>query len=192
MELPMITYMYCNETKQTDFRIKSDILDADDESKVQSVQVDEEVMELESEEEVDSMLLEEKSCKQVNDEDALLYISITNPEVAESVMTASSVMQLQPQPQVVTQLQTEMLPPQGLPMHQVIQASTMDASQYLSSVENQAQSEEIPIAQDEQNMYGEAFISQYMDAESAKKKEEEQTAVTPIHTVVETPQELGD
>uniref|UniRef100_A0A915KGH0 Uncharacterized protein n=1 Tax=Romanomermis culicivorax TaxID=13658 RepID=A0A915KGH0_ROMCU len=30
-----------------------------------------------------------------------------------------------------------------------------------------------------------------MDAEHAKKKEEEQTAGTPIHTVVETPQELA-
>uniref|UniRef100_A0A915K1L9 Uncharacterized protein n=1 Tax=Romanomermis culicivorax TaxID=13658 RepID=A0A915K1L9_ROMCU len=59
---------------------KSDILDADDVSKVQSVQVDEDVMELESEEEADSALLEEESYKQVDDKDALLYISITDPE----------------------------------------------------------------------------------------------------------------
>uniref|UniRef100_A0A915IFW0 Uncharacterized protein n=1 Tax=Romanomermis culicivorax TaxID=13658 RepID=A0A915IFW0_ROMCU len=84
-----------------------------------------------------------------------------------------------------------MLPPPGLPTPQVIQASTMDASQYLSTVESQAHSEEIPIAQDEQNMYGQAYISQYMDAKGAKKKEQDQTAGTPIHTVVETPQELA-
>uniref|UniRef100_A0A915K8C3 Uncharacterized protein n=1 Tax=Romanomermis culicivorax TaxID=13658 RepID=A0A915K8C3_ROMCU len=59
--------------------------------------------------------------------------------------------QLQSQPQVVMQLQTEMMPPPGLPVPQVIQASTIDASQYLSSIENQAQLEEIMIAQDEQN-----------------------------------------
>uniref|UniRef100_A0A915IR59 Uncharacterized protein n=1 Tax=Romanomermis culicivorax TaxID=13658 RepID=A0A915IR59_ROMCU len=82
-----------------------------------------------------------------------------------------------------------MLPP-GLPVQQVIQASTMDGSQYLSSIENQAQLEEIPIAQDEQNVYEEAYISQYMDAVGAKK-EEAQTTVAPIHTVVETPQELA-
>uniref|UniRef100_A0A915KNW8 Uncharacterized protein n=1 Tax=Romanomermis culicivorax TaxID=13658 RepID=A0A915KNW8_ROMCU len=67
----------------------------------------------------------------------------------------------------------------------------MDASQYLSSTESQAQSEEIRIAQDEQNVYDQAYISQYMDAEGPKKKDEDQTAWTPIHTVVETPQELG-
>uniref|UniRef100_A0A915JR53 Uncharacterized protein n=1 Tax=Romanomermis culicivorax TaxID=13658 RepID=A0A915JR53_ROMCU len=101
-------------------------------------------------------------------------------------------MQLRPQPQVVMQLQTEMLPPLlCLPIPQVIQASTMDASQYLSSVENQAQLEEIWIAQDEQNMYDKAYISHYMDAQAAKKKEEEQTAGTPIHTAMETPQELA-
>uniref|UniRef100_A0A915J799 Uncharacterized protein n=1 Tax=Romanomermis culicivorax TaxID=13658 RepID=A0A915J799_ROMCU len=79
----------------------------------------------------------------------------------------------------------------GLPMGQVIQASTMDASQYLSSVECQAQSDEILIAKDEQNVYDQVYIGQYMDAEGAKKKEEDQTAGTPIHTVVETPQELA-
>uniref|UniRef100_A0A915JQK9 Uncharacterized protein n=1 Tax=Romanomermis culicivorax TaxID=13658 RepID=A0A915JQK9_ROMCU len=82
-------------------------------------------------------------------------------------------------------------PPPGLPMPQVIQASTMNASQYLSSKENQAQSEEIPIAQDEQNMFDQAYISQYMDVKGAKEKEEDQTAGTPIHTMVETPQELA-
>uniref|UniRef100_A0A915IZ80 Uncharacterized protein n=1 Tax=Romanomermis culicivorax TaxID=13658 RepID=A0A915IZ80_ROMCU len=66
----------------------------------------------------------------------------------------------------------------------------MDASQYLSRVESQAQSEEIPIAWDEQNVYDQAYISQYMDAKGVKNKEEYQTAGTPIHTVVETPQEL--
>uniref|UniRef100_A0A915KBU3 Uncharacterized protein n=1 Tax=Romanomermis culicivorax TaxID=13658 RepID=A0A915KBU3_ROMCU len=47
-------------------------------------------------------------------------------------------------------------PPPGLPRPQVIQTS-MDASQYLSSVESQAQSEEIPIAQDEQNACNHLF-----------------------------------
>uniref|UniRef100_A0A915JM90 Uncharacterized protein n=1 Tax=Romanomermis culicivorax TaxID=13658 RepID=A0A915JM90_ROMCU len=107
-------------------------------------------------------------------------------------MTASSVTQLQSQPQLVTQLQTEMLPPPlGLPTPQVIQASTMDASQYLSGVESQAQSEEIPIAQDEQNVYDQVYFSQNMDAEGTKKKEKDQTAGTSIHTVVETRQELA-
>uniref|UniRef100_A0A915KYF1 Uncharacterized protein n=1 Tax=Romanomermis culicivorax TaxID=13658 RepID=A0A915KYF1_ROMCU len=66
----------------------------------------------------------------------------------------------------------------------------MDGSQYLSSVENQAQLEEILIAHDEQNMYDKAYISQYIDAEGVKKKGEEQTAGTAIYTMVETPQEL--
>uniref|UniRef100_A0A915L135 Uncharacterized protein n=1 Tax=Romanomermis culicivorax TaxID=13658 RepID=A0A915L135_ROMCU len=44
-ELPMVTYTYGNETKQSDFKTKSDILDADDEPKVWSVQVEEDVME---------------------------------------------------------------------------------------------------------------------------------------------------
>uniref|UniRef100_A0A915ISE7 Uncharacterized protein n=1 Tax=Romanomermis culicivorax TaxID=13658 RepID=A0A915ISE7_ROMCU len=83
-----------------------------------------------------------------------------------------------------------MMTPPGLPMPRAIQASTMDASQYLSRVENQAQLEEILITQDEQNVYDKAYISQYMDAKGAKK-EEEQTAGTPVHTVVETPQELA-
>uniref|UniRef100_A0A915JNA3 Uncharacterized protein n=1 Tax=Romanomermis culicivorax TaxID=13658 RepID=A0A915JNA3_ROMCU len=73
-------------------------------------------------------------------------------------------------------------PPPGLPMPQVIQTS-MDVSQYLSSIESQAQWEEILIAQDEQNVYDQAYISQYMDVDGAKKKEEEQTAGTPSHTV---------
>uniref|UniRef100_A0A915I3X3 Uncharacterized protein n=1 Tax=Romanomermis culicivorax TaxID=13658 RepID=A0A915I3X3_ROMCU len=103
----------------------------------------------------------------------------------------SSITQLQPQPQVVMQLQTEMLPsPPGLPRPQVIQTS-MHASQYLSSVESQAQSEEIWIAQDEQKVYEQAYISEYMDAEGVEKKEEEQTAGTHSHTVVETPQDLA-
>uniref|UniRef100_A0A915JTU4 Uncharacterized protein n=1 Tax=Romanomermis culicivorax TaxID=13658 RepID=A0A915JTU4_ROMCU len=154
-------------------------------------QVDEDVTELENEEQVDSALLGEESCKQVDDEDAL-YFFIADTEVAKSAMTASYVTQLQPQPQVVRQLQTEMLPlPLGLPTPQVIQASTMNASQYLSSVESQPQLEEISIAQDEQNVYEEAHISQYMDAESGKKENKDQTAGTPNHTVVETPQELN-
>uniref|UniRef100_A0A915KEV3 Uncharacterized protein n=1 Tax=Romanomermis culicivorax TaxID=13658 RepID=A0A915KEV3_ROMCU len=45
--------------------MKSDILDADDEPKVRSVQVDEDVMELESEEEADSALLGEEGYKQL-------------------------------------------------------------------------------------------------------------------------------
>uniref|UniRef100_A0A915HZE2 Uncharacterized protein n=1 Tax=Romanomermis culicivorax TaxID=13658 RepID=A0A915HZE2_ROMCU len=106
-------------------------------------------MELESEEKADSRLLGEESYKQVNDEDALLCISIPNPETAKSALTSSSIMQLQLQLQVVMQLQTEMMGPPALPTPQVIQASTMDVSQYLSSIENQAQLEEIPIAQDE-------------------------------------------
>uniref|UniRef100_A0A915KVX5 Uncharacterized protein n=1 Tax=Romanomermis culicivorax TaxID=13658 RepID=A0A915KVX5_ROMCU len=61
----------------------------------------------------------------------------------------------------------------------------------MANVESQAQLEEIPIAKDEQNVYEEAHISQYMDVESAKKEEEDQTAGTPIHTMVETPQELA-
>uniref|UniRef100_A0A915K4U2 Uncharacterized protein n=1 Tax=Romanomermis culicivorax TaxID=13658 RepID=A0A915K4U2_ROMCU len=136
------------------------------------------------------MLLGVESCKQVDEEDALLYISMADLEVAKLAMTASSVMQLQLQPQVVIQLQTEMLPLwSGLPTPQGIQASTVDASQYLSSIESQAQSKEILIAQDEQNVYDQAYISQCMYAESVKKKEKDHTAGTPIHTVMETPQE---
>uniref|UniRef100_A0A915IMH2 Uncharacterized protein n=1 Tax=Romanomermis culicivorax TaxID=13658 RepID=A0A915IMH2_ROMCU len=60
-----------------------------------------------------------------------------------------------------------------------------------TSVESQAQLEEIPIAQDEQNLYDQAYISQYMDAQGAKKKDEEQAAGKPSHTMVETPQELA-
>uniref|UniRef100_A0A915L9V7 Uncharacterized protein n=1 Tax=Romanomermis culicivorax TaxID=13658 RepID=A0A915L9V7_ROMCU len=67
----------------------------------------------------------------------------------------------------------------------------MDGRQYLSSVENQAQLEDILIAQNEQNVYDNACISEYMDAEGSKKKEDDHTAVAPIHTVVETPQELA-
>uniref|UniRef100_A0A915IE79 Uncharacterized protein n=1 Tax=Romanomermis culicivorax TaxID=13658 RepID=A0A915IE79_ROMCU len=76
MELPMVTYTYRNETKQCDFKTKSDILDADDEPKVWSVQVDEDVTELET---------PTTSCDATAD---------------------------------------EMMPPPGLPMLQVIQAST--------------------------------------------------------------------
>uniref|UniRef100_A0A915KVS8 Uncharacterized protein n=1 Tax=Romanomermis culicivorax TaxID=13658 RepID=A0A915KVS8_ROMCU len=85
-------------------------------------------MELESEEMADSALLGEESYKPVDNEDALLYISITDPEIVESEMTSSSAMQPQPQPKVVTQLQTGMMRPPALPALQVIQASTMDAT----------------------------------------------------------------
>uniref|UniRef100_A0A915KKA2 Uncharacterized protein n=1 Tax=Romanomermis culicivorax TaxID=13658 RepID=A0A915KKA2_ROMCU len=94
----VVTCTYGNETKQSGYRTKSDILDPGNEPTVWSGQLDEDIMELESEEEVDSGLLGEESCKQVNNKDALFYISIADPEVAKSGLTASSVMQLQSQP----------------------------------------------------------------------------------------------
>uniref|UniRef100_A0A915KUZ3 Uncharacterized protein n=1 Tax=Romanomermis culicivorax TaxID=13658 RepID=A0A915KUZ3_ROMCU len=63
-----------------DQQTKSDILDADNESKVRSIQVDEDIMELESEEDADSPFLREETYKHVDNEDALLYISIANSE----------------------------------------------------------------------------------------------------------------
>uniref|UniRef100_A0A915IRG2 Uncharacterized protein n=1 Tax=Romanomermis culicivorax TaxID=13658 RepID=A0A915IRG2_ROMCU len=59
------------DQRKKDIQMKSDILDADEEPNVQSVQVDEEDMELEIEEEADSALLGEESYKQVDNEDAL-------------------------------------------------------------------------------------------------------------------------
>uniref|UniRef100_A0A915HMA8 Uncharacterized protein n=1 Tax=Romanomermis culicivorax TaxID=13658 RepID=A0A915HMA8_ROMCU len=43
-------------------------------------------------------------------------------------------------------------------------------AEYLSSIESQAQSDELPIAWDEQNVYDQAYISQYMDAEEMDNK----------------------
>uniref|UniRef100_A0A915IQL7 Uncharacterized protein n=1 Tax=Romanomermis culicivorax TaxID=13658 RepID=A0A915IQL7_ROMCU len=77
LKLPMVTYQYANESKQPDFKTKSDIFDADDELKVRSVQMNEDLTELESGEEADSALQGEESCKQIDNEDALLYILIT-------------------------------------------------------------------------------------------------------------------